>query len=107
MIEQVIGEMSARGVPFHTYYFRTSDQYELDLVLNIGNELWAIEVKLTSSPAPADLDRLNRTADMIHATRRFLVTRTSKPVGDEHRASCNLASLVETLRHIIAGKNTR
>ncbi len=101
VIEQVIGEMSARGVPFDAYYFRTSDQYELDLVLDVENELWAIEVKLTSSPAVADLDRLKRTAAMIHATRRFLVTRTSKPVGDDQRASCNLLSLVETLRRII------
>jgi predicted AAA+ superfamily ATPase len=97
VIEQIIGEMSARGLPFSAYYFRTSDRYELDLVLEIGQERWAIEVKLTSSPGPADLDRLNRTADLIDATRRFLITRTMRPTGDAYRASCNLPAFVARL----------
>jgi predicted AAA+ superfamily ATPase len=102
VIEQIIGEMSSRGVPFDAHYFRTSDQYELDLVLQVGKERWAIEVKLTSSPGPADLNRLDRTADLIDATRRFLVTQTSKPAGDEYRASCNLPALVERLDRAMA-----
>jgi hypothetical protein len=100
VIEQVIGELTCRGLNFSAYYFRTSDQYELDLVVEIAGEVWAIEVKLTSSPGPGDMDRLNRAADMIRATRRFLVTRTSKPAGDEHRASCNLPSLIERLQQV-------
>lgn len=98
VIDQVIGEMSSHGRNFNAYYFRTSDQHELDLVIETGAELWAIEIKLTSSPSPADMDRLNRTSDMIGANRRFLVTRTSRPAGDEHRASCNLSSLIERLQ---------
>lgn len=97
VIEQVLGELSAHGVNVHAYYFRTSDQYELDLVLDVGKELWAIEIKLTSSPGPADLERLNKAADMIGAARRFLVTRTARPTGDAYRASCNLSSLLEKL----------
>ena len=100
VIEQAIGELVSRGLNFSAYYLRTSDQYELDLVLDIGKELWGIEIKLTSSPSPLDMDRLNNTADMIGATRRFLVTRTSKPAGDEYRASCNLPSLMELLRQV-------
>jgi hypothetical protein len=98
VIEQVIGEMSSRGMHFSAYYFRTSDQHELDLILDLGKEQWAIEVKLTSSPSPADMDRLNSTADLIGAARRFLVTRTTRPAGDKYRASCNLPSLVERLK---------
>ena len=100
VIEQAIGVLASHGLNFSAYYLRTSDQYELDLVLDIGKELWAIEVKLTSSPNPLDMNRLNNTADMIGAARRFLVTRTSKPAGDEFRASCNLPSLLERLREV-------
>lgn len=97
VIEQVIGHLSARGVHFNPYYFRTSDQYELDLVIEVRGELWAIEVKLTSSPSPADMHRLNKVADMIGASRRFLVTKTAHSSGDDRRASCNLEWLLENL----------
>ena len=102
VIEQIIGELSVRGLPFTASYLRTSDRYELDLVLEIGQERWAVEVKLTASPGPADLDRLNRTADLIDATRRFLVTQTSRPSGDEYRASCNLPAFIDTLERATA-----
>ena len=101
VIEQLIAEMSASGMNFNAYYFRTSDQYELDLVVDVGGGLWAVEVKLTSSPNIGDMDRLNKVADMIGAKRRFLVTRTSRPAGDDYRASCNLPSLIERLNAIV------
>src|SRR5438477_1498490 len=31
----------------------TSDQHEIDLVLDLGDRLWAIGIKLTSAPGPA------------------------------------------------------
>jgi predicted AAA+ superfamily ATPase len=100
VIEQLIGELSAQGVLFDAYYFRTSDQYELDLVVQAANEIWALEVKLTSSPSPADMDRLNKTADMIGAKRRFLITKTSKPAGDAVRGSFNLEAMIAQLRRL-------
>ena len=99
VIEQVLGELSAHGRRFDAYYFRTSDQYELDLVLNFGKELWAVEVKLTSSPAPEDMARLDKTADMIKASRRFLVSQTLRSSGDGRRISCNLPSFLDHLRN--------
>ena len=98
VIEQALGELSARGRSFNAYYLRTSDQYELDLVLDFGKELWAIEVKLTASPRPDDMGRLDKAADMIGASRRFLVSQTARSTGDEHRASCNLPSFIDRLR---------
>ena len=104
VIEQLIGELSTAGWKFTPYYFRTSDQFELDIVVDVGKELWAIEIKLTSSPSTADMDRLNRVADMIRADRRFLVTRTSRTAGDEYRASCNLPSLIGQLGRMKAAQ---
>ena len=75
-----------------------SDRHKLDLVLDLGKERWAIEVKLTASPGPRDMGRLDKTADMIGASRRFLVSQTSRSTGDDERASCNLLGLIERLR---------
>ena len=67
-------------------------------MLDFGKELWAIEVKLSSSPTVEDMRRLDKTADMIGATRRFLISQTSRPSGDDRRGSCNLAALLKHLR---------
>ena len=65
------------------YYFRSSDGYELDLVLDWGAELWAIEIKLTSNPSKQEIDRLNKVADMIGATQRILLCRIEEPFGND------------------------
>jgi predicted AAA+ superfamily ATPase len=98
VIEQAIGELVSQGKNFEAYYFRTSDQYELDLVLDLGAELWAIEVKLSSSPGRADMARLEKTAGLIGAKRCFLVSQTRNPVGDDMRASCDLPGLLKRIR---------
>jgi len=99
VIDQAIGLLAACGRHAEAYYFRTSDRHELDLVLDLGKERWAVEVKLTASPGPADMDRLDKAADMIGASRRFLVSQTRRPTGDNQRASCDLPALLERLRH--------
>lgn len=100
VIEQVLGVLSSTGRNFDAYHLRTSDQYELDLVLDFGREIWAVEVKLTASPRPADMSRLNKTADLIGASRRFLVSKTRRTTGDDTRLSCNLSSLIQHLRSV-------
>lgn len=97
VIEQVLGELSSRTRDHRAYYFRTADQYEIDLVLDFGDEVWAIEVKLTSSPTPDDMARLDKTADMIQAKRRFLVSQTRTSSGDRRRLSCDLSTLLDRL----------
>lgn len=98
VIEQTIGVLNSVGRPFEAFYFRTSDQHEIDLVLEMGNELWALEVKLTASPGPRDMDRLEKAADMIGATHRILVSKTQRTTGGTERASCNLGWLLERLK---------
>jgi hypothetical protein len=98
VIEQAIGQLSSQGRAFEAYYFRTSDQNELDLVLELGSERWAVEIKLSASPGPADMARLEKAADLIGASRRFLVSQVGRSTGDEKRASCNLTGFIERLR---------
>jgi predicted AAA+ superfamily ATPase len=97
VIEQALGELAAVGANFEAYYFKSSDGHEADLVLDFGSERWAIEVKLTSSPGPDDLKRLDKAADFIGASRRYLVSQTSRPVGDARRASLNLSTFIDKL----------
>ncbi len=97
MIEQIVGALTARGDRVEPYFFRTSDGHEIDLVLDFGNERWAIEIKLSASVTSADMDRLDRTADLLGATRRYLVSQTPRSAGTAARASCNLSGIMDRL----------
>ena len=97
VIDQTLGHLAAYGVPHDAYFLRTSDQQEIDLLLEVRGELWAIEVKLTTSPSPIDMKRLDRLADLLGATRRYLISQTPKPAGDEHRASADLPWLLRQI----------
>jgi predicted AAA+ superfamily ATPase len=83
VIEQTLDTLSAVGRRANPYFFRTSDGYELDLVLDWGTDRWAIEIKLTSNPSAAMIDRLNTTADLIDASRRVLVCRIARRIETE------------------------
>jgi Holliday junction resolvase-like predicted endonuclease len=96
----IIGALTAAGRSFDAFYFRTNDRYELDMVLCFGKEICAVEIKLTASPGAADMARLDKTADLIKASRRFLVSKTSKTTGTGTRISCSLPVLIEMLLDI-------
>lgn len=97
VVEQILLCIDALGHTTPHYHFRTSDGYELDLVLEMGTQLWAIEVKLSANPSKGDLDRLNKTADMIGAHRRFLISRTTETIASKTTMSSNLPSFLGQL----------
>ena len=103
VIEQILGELSSRGQRVDAYYFRTSDQYELDLVLDFGGERWAVEIKLTTSPTTEAMSRLEKAADMIDASRRVLISQVGQSSGDDRRTSCNLPTFLAHLREASGG----
>jgi predicted AAA+ superfamily ATPase len=90
VIEQVLSVLAARGARVEAFFFRTSDRHEIDLVLAGQRERWAVEIKLTTSPAPEDLRRLDATADMIQAKRRFLLSQASKTTEGDRTTACTL-----------------
>ena len=98
VIEQILGVLHHADQSFDAFFFRTSDQHELDLVLDFGNSRWAIEIKLSSSPSPQDMGRLNKVADMIEADRRILISQTREVVDDGNRVSCNLEWILTMLK---------
>ncbi|MBN1421110.1 MAG: ATP-binding protein [Planctomycetes bacterium] len=98
VIEQILGTLASLGHAATPFFFRTSDGYELDLVLELGGKRWAFEIKLTSEPKEDDLRRLEKTADLIGAERRILVSFSARAVHDATRISCSLPWLIEFLR---------
>lgn len=98
VMEQILGALSSRGVEANPYFFRTSDRHELDLLLEVGAQLWAFEVKLTSSPSPADVRRLEKTAAMVDANRAILVSNVKQPSAGKQVISCNLPDLLAEIR---------
>ena len=102
VIEQVLGVLKQCDCAFEPYFLRTSDQHEIDLLLDFGRDLWAVEVKLTANPSLQDMERLNRTADMVGANRRFLVAQVRTSVEGKSQASCNLPWLLERLEEQFA-----
>jgi len=83
VVESVLSQLAAAGRSYQAHYLRTSDGNEIDLVLDLGSERWAIEIKLGSAPSPAEVARLEQTAKLVDATRAALVCR--KHVGGEPR----------------------
>jgi predicted AAA+ superfamily ATPase len=97
VVEQILGTLQQAGRHCEAFFLRTSDQREIDLVLDFGKSLWAVEVKLAAAPTPEDLAALNRTADLIKADKRILVSRVSRSVLGGHQASCNLPWLLSRI----------
>lgn len=97
VVEQTLATLLAADERAQPYFLRTSDGYELDLVLDWGAERWAVEIKLTSNPSTAMIDRLNQTADMIDATRRVLICRIARKIETERLLVASLSVWLKAL----------
>ena len=97
VIEQLLGHLQSTGRAFEAFYMRTSDQREIDLVLEYRGHRWAFEIKLSSAPAAADLRRLQDHAALVSADRVALISRTAEPVCGKAVASLNLAAALDWL----------
>lgn len=90
VIEQIIATLLQLGHQTEPHFLRTSDGYEIDLLLERGSRLWAIEIKLTAAPSLDDFKRLDKTADLIGAEKRILISQTRRHFEDGDRISCSL-----------------
>ena len=97
VIEQIINHLNAQGQVFTPYYLRTSDQYEIDLLLDYGSHCCAIEVKLTSCPSQDMIKRFNKAADLIDAQERILVCRVPEPLAGDHVSITHQPGALDTL----------
>lgn len=93
-MEQVVSTIRLLGGAADFFYFRTSDGYEVDLIVDMGTERWGIEVKFTTSPSPEDLRKLRQSAEMCGCARHFLVSRTTDSIASANGGSVNLEALL-------------
>ena len=100
-IEQILGMLQQEDIQTDAFHLRTNDQYEIDLVLDFGGKLWAIEVKLTSSPSPGDMERLKRTAALIGAHKRILISRVEQSFVSGGEISCNLEWFLASIKELL------
>jgi hypothetical protein len=100
VIEQLIGDLTARGVEVEPYYLRTSDGREIDLLLRIGTNLVALEMKLAARASPEDVARLERSADLVGAEHRYIVCQTQSPSANANRGVLDLRSALGRLVEI-------
>jgi predicted AAA+ superfamily ATPase len=100
VIGQILDFLSAKGKRFDASYFRTSDGHEIDLVLELSGKRWAVEIKLTSSPGTADMDRLMKAAGHIHCDYHVLVSRTARISKSADAVSTHLHGIM-----VLLGKN--
>jgi predicted AAA+ superfamily ATPase len=96
VIEQICTSLRNRGEDFEPYFFRTSDGYELDLLLKYRAKLWAIEMKLSSSPHRGDLDRLNKVADLVGADKRILISKSKEHIESKDVMMTDLRGFLES-----------
>jgi hypothetical protein len=98
VIEQAISVLTACNKRFEPYFLRIGDQHEVDLVLDFGTQIWAVEIKLaTSFPSVADMERLHRAADIIKAQRRIFVCRAVESTSVANATSCGLPQFLDML----------
>jgi len=97
VVEQITSFLDASGVSYRPYFFRTHDNYECDLILDFGNRLYAIEIKLTSSPSTDDLNRLDKIGEMLKADKRILLSRCKTTTESRNLILCNLPVLLDKL----------
>lgn len=97
VIEQILAALSHSDSACQPYFFRTHDQHEVDLLLDFGDRLWAIEIKMTSSPTLEMSQRLDAAADLVKADQRILICRVAKPFAAQKRVVCNLRWFLNNL----------
>lgn len=104
VVEQVLSYLRASGVHATASFFRTSDGHEIDLLLEIGAQKIAIEVKLARDASREDMARLNHAATLVGAAHRYVVCQTRQPAMARDSGVTHVRGLLERLDVIAAGR---
>jgi predicted AAA+ superfamily ATPase len=65
VVAEAIKAFAARGRKPDLFYWRTQDGLEVDLLIQIGSRLHAVEIKLTATPTARHVDPLNRLKSLM------------------------------------------
>jgi len=97
IVEQILTSLTLNDMPHEAFYFRSSDGYEIDLVLEVNNYLWGLEAKLTSAPGRGDLERLKKAGSMINADKTALISRTKNEIKGSNVVSTDIKGILKLL----------
>ncbi|MCB9897722.1 MAG: ATP-binding protein [Planctomycetes bacterium] len=97
VIEQVLGVLALNHPAATVHHLRTARGEEIDLVVERGDERWAIEVKLSTQVRSDDLTRLEHVSELIGAQRRVLVSRSPDVVDGGTTVAADLPWLLGAL----------
>lgn len=82
VISEALKVFASKGKKADIFFWRSHDGLEVDLIIQIGQKLYPIEIKLTATPTLRHIDPLNRfkaVAGKDAADTGLLVCRTDKP----------------------------
>ncbi len=99
-IEQILSTLAAHGIDNQANVLRTSDGYEIDLLLAFGATRVALEMKLSANVSGQDLARLERAADLVRAEHRYIVCQTASPTADATRGVLTIEAAIDRLLRI-------
>jgi len=94
IIQNILSHFNATSTFIEPYYLRTSDGYEIDLLFDLGNERWGVEIKLSASRKVEDLKRLQKIGRMVDCTHFALITSAGEAVNGENIYAGTLPGLL-------------
>ena len=78
ILEGIINREKLARPASSAYFFRTSSGLECDLLLDRGNELIPIEIKLASSIGKNDAEKMKRAMSLLKCDRGYFVCNTRR-----------------------------
>jgi uncharacterized protein len=94
VIEQILGTLQSFNIQTNSYFFRTGDNKELDLVLEVKGKLVALEIKLTSSPTREMVSKLSECGKLIKADINLLVCQQADTIKNKELVIGNLGEVL-------------
>jgi uncharacterized protein len=80
VVAEAMKVFTGRGQKPGLFFWRSHDGLEVDLLVHLGNELLAVEIKLTATPTPRHLDPLEAFRRLTpRAGAGVLVCRVTRP----------------------------
>ena len=99
VIEQIFIFLNMENINFDgPYYFRTNDGNEIDLIFITDRTIFTVEIKLSSSPARDDMERLRKAADLVGKCQKVLISKTTHPTESTGLLSTNLRGFLQYLQ---------
>jgi len=97
VIEQIISTLLSKNLRPNYYYFQTSDEKELDLVLELCGKVFGFEIKLSSNPPRTTVSKLEESCSIIGADQGYLVCRSPEVIVGKEVFLGDLTAIIDHL----------